>query len=436
MPLEEVPGHSVRYHLIAYDAHGNERAEGDGHHSTAVLTGAAADPPTDAFVFSHGWNGDMPAARRQYGEWISTMLDQPEERERLAERPGGFRPLLIGLHWPSKAWGDEELGSSSFEVAPSTANADLTGLVDRYTERLGDTPAIREALRTIVTHALDDAAPLQLPEPVRQAYTTIDAELSLGGAGEGAAPGDDREPFDAEAMYQACQLEEVVSFGGPSLGGLLAPLRTLTFWQMKRRARDFGETGAARLLDQLHAASPSTRIHLMGHSFGCIVASGAIAGKAGSSRPVSSLVLVQGAMSLWSFCSSIPARPDRPGYFHRIAAQQLVTGPTVVTTSPHDRAVGVFFPIGAGVSRQVDFGPAELPTYGGIGTFGIRGPGLAITDGVLNPAGGTSDLRPGHILNLDATEVIKNGSGASGAHSDICHPAVAQAVWQAASTIG
>ena len=37
------------------------------------------------------------------------------------------------------------------------------------------------------------------------------------------------------------------------------------------------------------------------------------------------------------------------------------------------------------------------------------------------------------FLNLDATEVIKNGTGPSGAHSDICHPAVAQTVWQAAA---
>ncbi|MGM9474541.1 hypothetical protein ACS5PJ_21430 [Pseudarthrobacter sp. YS3] len=46
---------------------------------------------------------------------------------------------------------------------------------------------------------------------------------------------------------------------------------------------------------------------------------------------------------------------------------------------------------------------------------------------------GGSDLRlkAGDVVNLDATSVIANGSGPSGSHSDITHPAVADAVWQA-----
>jgi pimeloyl-ACP methyl ester carboxylesterase len=445
VPLEQVPDRSAQYHLIAFDAQGRERVEAGGFYSADVLRAAAASQPTDAFVFSHGWQGDIPAARDQYGRWVATMLSRPDDRDRLADRPGGFRPILIGLHWPSKAWGDEELGSSSFGMRPSTSEStasdrlDVAELVDRYADRLGDSPSIRESVHTVITYTLEDAAPLRLPEPVRRAYQTIDAELKLGGNGEGAAPGDDREPFDVEAVYQACQIEEVVAFGGASLGGLLAPLRMLTFWQMKRRARDFGETAAARLLDDLRQAAPGTPIHLMGHSFGCIVAAAAAAGAPKRTEPrppVASLSLVQGAMSLWSFCSSIPSKPDRPGYFHRVVADGLVAGPTLVTTSPHDSAVRRFYPIGAGVRGQVDFEPGQLPTYGGIGVWGIRGPGVDIADDILRPEDSSAtfsayDLPPGHVLNLDATDVIKNGDGPSGAHNDICHPALARAVWQA-----
>ena len=43
----------------------------------------------------------------------------------------------------------------------------------------------------------------------------------------------------------------------------------------------------------------------MGHSFGCIVASATVAGPAAQRvlpRPVDSLFLVQGALSLWAYC--------------------------------------------------------------------------------------------------------------------------------------
>ncbi len=171
----------------------------------------------------------------------------------------------------------------------------------------------------------------------------------------------------------------------------------------------------------------------MGHSFGCIVVSAAVAGRPAARIapvPVASLVLVQGAMSLWSFCASIPSRPGRSGYFHRLVADGLVTGSVLVTTSLHDRAVRAFYPIGAGLRNQVDFGPGQLPTFGGIGVWGVRGPGVAVADDVLPVEGKPLELRPGVVLNLDAAGVVREGSGPSGAHSDICHPALADAVWQ------
>jgi hypothetical protein len=455
MPAETVPNHDIRYHLVAFDADGRERPEQDGPHSRAVVAAARTGVPTDVFIFSHGWNGDVPAARRQYGNWLAAMASCTDDRGATAAMAGGFRPLLVGLHWPSQAWGDEELRGASFGAGTAPAPADDAGaghdlevLADRYAARLGDSPATRQALRVIFESALQDAAPMTLPTRVRDAYQELDAEAGMGHAGEGAAPGDDREPFDAEATYQACQQEELVSFGDVSLGGVLAPLRVLTFWKMKRRAREFGERGAAELLDVLQWAAPAARVHLMGHSFGCIVASAAVAGppgKRGARRPVATLVLVQGAMSLWSFCASIPSRPDRPGYFHPIVADGRVDGPILVTTSVHDRAVRAFYPLGARARSQVQYLQAQvddpahdrpvhagrLPVYGGIGTFGIRGPGVDIVDDQLHPVQEAYDLRPHTAYNLDADAVIATGQGVMGAHSDICHPPVAHAVWQA-----
>ena len=48
---------------------------------------------------------------------------------------------------------------------------------------------------------------------MRAAYAALDQEIGLGQGGESAPPGDDREPFDAEAVYQE-GLSVAVSFGG------------------------------------------------------------------------------------------------------------------------------------------------------------------------------------------------------------------------------
>jgi hypothetical protein len=449
MSVEHSPQHDIAYHFVAYDADGRERPGQHGLASAELAEAAERERPTDVFVFSHGWNADPRGATDQYGHWVDAMAARTSDREQLRSRIGGFRPLLAGLHWPSKAWADEDLTGMSYavgdtqETAAPTSHADdpdsdpISRLVAEYAERLGDSPNVRDAIRTIFESALKDAAPPTLPDDVRNAYEQLDASIGLAQDGEGAAPGDDRKPFDAEETYQTALLMDVadpLSFSGFSLGGLLAPLRVLSFWAMKSRARSFGETGASELLGRLQDAAPGARFHVMGHSFGCIVASAAIAGKPGSPGPrrkVNTLVLAQGAMSLWSFCKSIPAHPERDGYFHAIVRDKLVTGPTVVTTSVHDRAVRIFYPIGAGARGEFAFDNGAPPVYGGIGTFGVRGPGIEIRDEELERIDEDYRLLPGVVYNLNANGVISVLKGISGAHSDICHPEVARAVWRA-----
>lgn len=449
MSVEHSPTHGISYHFICYDAVGRERPGEHGLASDETLAAVADEHPSDILLFSHGWNADPEGAVEQYGRWVDTMAARTDALGRLHARAGGFRPFMVGLHWPSKAWADEDLARMSYAVGDAATETTaqpgagpgtddpVERLVAGYADRLGGGPAVREAVRVIVESALRDAAPPTLPDYVRQAYKDLDDALGSEHAGAGAAPGDDGEPFDPEETYQAALLMDVTdpaSYGGLSLGGVLSPLRVLSFWTMKRRARAFGETGAADLLGRIQNASVDSRFHVMGHSFGCIVASAAVAGPPGAPGPrqvVDSLVLAQGAMSLWSFCTDIPARPGRAGYFHRVVRDRLVLGPTLVTTSVHDRAVRVFYPLGAGISGNVEFGDATLPVYGGVGTFGVRGPGVEIQDEELCRVDDGYPLRPGVVYNLNSDAVIAASAGISGAHSDICHPEVARAVWRA-----
>jgi len=108
-----------------------------------------------------------------------------------------------------------------------------------------------------------------------------------------------------------------------------------------------------------------------------------------------------------------------------------IAGPIITTQSEFDTAVGRFYPLGAGIRQQVAFVPGELPTYGGLGTFGARGPGLEIVDLKMLPADGSYPFEPGVIYNLESSQFIREGGGPSGAHGDILRPEVAHAVWEA-----
>jgi hypothetical protein len=213
---------------------------------------------------------------------------------------------MIGLHWPSKPWGNEDLtsGAVSFDVNDEDP---VEGLVDEYTDRIANTEAARQALQTILRAAREDNTIDSLPPEVLNAYQVLNQEADLGSEGEGAAPGSDWEGFDPEAIYEA-SIDEPVSFSTDSSSvwdKILDPLRVLSYWKMKERARKIGENSGFNLLKTLQEnAAETVRFHLMGHSFGCVVVSSMLndpQGKGTLVRPVHSLVLVQGALSLWSY---------------------------------------------------------------------------------------------------------------------------------------
>jgi hypothetical protein len=447
MTIETVPATDTRYHLINFDRHGDERVDdpdaADGRLSDTLADLLSRAPITDVLLMSHGWQGDVPAAKRQYDAWTRAMLDCTADIERIRARRSGFAPLLIGLHWPSLPWGNENPTAGAVPFAPGEPNP-----VDRWVDQAGadltDTPRARDALRALFVAAIEDIAPDELPDEVLDAYQVLQDEVGLDAAGPAGAPGNDLDGFDPEAIFDAADAAEQAFAAGPLAGALLAPLRQLSFWRMKARARGFGEGGAARLLRRLQgiAAGRDLRFHLMGHSFGCIVVSGALRGADQGAdegtallRPVDSLFLAQGALSLWAYCAEVPGTPGQPGYFNPLIAEGRVSGPIVTTRSRHDTAVRVFYPLGAGLAGQQAFAPGEdrLPRYGGIGMFGIQGPGIPIQPGHMLPETGDYGFQAGRVYNLDADDVINQGGGAVGAHNDIAKPAVAHAFWQAIS---
>jgi DNA/RNA endonuclease G (NUC1)/V8-like Glu-specific endopeptidase len=423
------------YYLIAYDQKGVERKD-LGLVSDDVLA-AVKGPVTDVVLFSHGWQNDVPVARQSYKDWIAAMKGQQADLERMRQARPGFQPLLVGLHWPSQPWGDERLTSNvSFAV---DARATAERLIESFAWRLGDRPAVRDSLRKIIIEALAAGEPDKLPRPLVDAYQELGAALALKSQGVAGAPGADQEAFDPEAVYQEALGEKAVSFSTSwfSQDTVLDPLRVASFWTMKDRGRQIGEGPVHELLKRLQEATADrdVRFHLLGHSFGCIVATAATAGPPGGpglARPIDSLTLLEGALSLWAYCSAIPFAKGQPGYFNRMMTGGRLRGPLVTTQSRYDKAVGTWYPRGAWIAGQVTYALGEFPKYGGVGSFGVQGPGLTVTDAVMQPADGTYNFKGGEVYNLESSAYIRKSLYAfSGAHSDIAHPEVAHAVWQA-----
>jgi hypothetical protein len=465
MPLREVPGTDIGYYLVLFDKDGDERAEGTGEKLSSELLDRASRNVTDIFVLSHGWKGDVPAAIAQYDAWIGAMAAQTDDRARVRVAAPDFGPLVVGVHWPSLPWGVEDVDAALLgdeDEADELAAEDALSsgqLIDLYAERLNDTPTTRAALTTILSAVDDPEIESQLlrgklTQDLLTAYDSLFEQAGLGLEGALGAPGSDQATFDP-----AASLNEWLAYAPPdseseglTLGltdtltkvknALLWPVRQLSFWTMKKRARTVGESGVHGLLRALQSAAPDARLHLMGHSFGCIVVSSAIAGPTvrsgapglGLSRAVDSVFLVQGAMSLWSYAAAVPFPPFSSGYFRPLLeAPAQIRGPVVTTLSEFDTAVGKFYPLGAQAGDDFLLGEdLPLPKFGGIGAFGIQGADAVDVD--VLPTSGEYDLAPGLVYNVDASSVISNGSGASGAHSDICHPEIAHLMWEAVIT--
>ena len=274
---------------------------------------------TDVFILSHGWQGDYDDAIRQYDRWIGAA--NPDSAG------DSIRPFIIGVHWPSKAWSDRELKSAPSgllgdEPADDPDAVTVDAAVDEYAAELGDSPEVRAALKTVLDYAAeldpdqDATGDDELPTDVADAYRVLAAATGAN-EGDDSLLGGGWDPDDV--FVEAAQEQEDDGLLGEGWfqklrEAVLTPLRQLTFWHGKNQAREFGERGAAKLVRAVMAASPA-RVHLMGHSFGTIVVSSAVRGPGrdpvAPPRPVDSLYLVQGAVSLWAFSAHVPRQRRR-----------------------------------------------------------------------------------------------------------------------------
>ena len=151
---------------------------------------------------------------------------------------------------------------------------------------------------------------------------------------------------------------------------------------------------------------------------------------AGAPSPVTSLLLVQGAFSHFTFAAPLPVDASRSGFLAGLGSQ--VDGPLLSTFSAADRAVGWWYPAASMLSHS-DSESAEDLTYrwGGMGHYGFQQADAQQLD--LLDAGTPYGFQPGRFYRLRIDAVIAADlSPFAGTHSDIRHPQVAWATLAAA----
>jgi hypothetical protein len=418
----------VPCYVMPFDKRGRCKAPRTREHLLRALREGGY---THVFLFSHGWNNDWQAATERYEGFIRGFAEL--RGTQAIEEPLGYRPLLVGVFWPSTSlvlpW---ERGPRFAAVPDGEARDGFADDLDRSLDAFADDLAEEDVARFYELAGADALGEDGLRQLASLLVPQLGADDELGVEVESAEElaeawlvgaralvedeGDDGDEFGTAAP--------VTGGAGPQAAGLLSKLdprvalRMATVWKMKDRAGTVGANGVRDLLQDVLATSAAA-VHLVGHSYGAKVLMSAVAIDA-LPRPVASALLVQPAISHRAFAVDADGA-GRPGGY-RVALAGIAQ-PILTTFSNWDFALHEVFHLA--VRRKSDLGeqriaarpPSRFAALGGYGPGGMRR-GEDLTIEIRDPGEPYVELeRAGlEVLALDGSRRIKG-------HGDILQPA-------------
>lgn len=424
-PVTQIPagnGTSLDLYLLRFGKDGSLESP-----QTAELAVAAARAATDVFVFSHGWNNVYGDALRNYTRFAEGFIAQRAEFQ--LKVPEDYRPVLIGIVWPSTwfvmdsengpdiAGGD---GKASGEMEAMTAEVtegwdtgtrgQLLDLVDGV-ERLTEAEARDVAALLLGNWSEDDDGQSTPPD----IDNVIDAWKEIDGDAE-TADGDEEDEIGVIGGEQSDAT--VKAAGGFSLDprGIL---RMASVWNMKDRAGDVGKLGVGPLLTRI--ARPEVRMHLIGHSFGARVMLSAVAhSPVFDGNPVQSLLLLQPAVNRWCFAQDVAQLGKAAGY---AKVPDRVVRPIIATRSTVDQPLHEFFHHALRGDNFAEMNAAavgDADRYGALGGYPPQG--IRFADQEAKVPGIRYDLCGGErVISVNGSRAIDGKSMIDG-HSDVNSP--------------
>jgi hypothetical protein len=386
---------------------------------------------TDVFLFSHGWNNTFEDAAGNYRQFIDGYMAQ-HALTPAAARPPGYRPLLIGVIWPSISflmpWEDgpqiagpgdaarnEEMRRFVTESLDADAAAELSELIDGRTELAPDearsaAEIVRAALRS--GDDPDDGSANPEVEEILEAWALLDGDAAASPPG----PDDFGDQGPGPAAATGPQIAGVNLFDPRNL------LRVGTMWEMKERAGTVGARGVAPLVRHVLAQS-TARLHLIGHSFGARLLMSALAVPPAPARKARSLLLLQAAVNRWCFAADVDGTGRSGGYRPVLDRVEL---PIISTFSSHDVPLRQAFHLalrGGHLGEPNIAAVGNTDRYGALGGYGPAGLGAAVlTEAAVAEGKGPYRFDTGaRVLAVDGSGFIGNRPAIDG-HGDINNP--------------
>jgi hypothetical protein len=429
-------GSEIPYYIIPFDKHGLCDGPETRHH---LLDSVKKGTYSDIFLFCHGWNNDWTVATKRYEDFIGGYMNMRCQYN--LPMPANYRPLLVGVFWPSTSlvFGERETGPQIAATDPALVDAGVSE--ERQVVReLADELPVDQAKRfyeLTQQTSLNEAEALELAGIAKVFYRDQNEELQL------QAPITEAEILTLWAAAAPETELDLDDFGlagggtgaGPQAAGLgdlvkkLDPrniVRLLTVYQMKDRAGTVGAKGVGPLLRELLAAG-NARLHLIGHSYGSKVVLSAVSFGGELPRKVESLLLLQPAVSHLCFAETVPGS-NLPGGFR--PALNRVNKPILSTFSAHDGPLTKTFHLA--LRRQEDLGEAKIAAagdppskYAALGGFGPRRAGERLVE-ILDVGQSYLLGAGGQVIGLRGTRTIKG-------HGDISNPSTWWALYCLAS---
>jgi hypothetical protein len=388
-----------------------------------LMAAVAKEPFTDIYLFSHGWNNDWKDATDRYQSFIDGYSKLRAERK--LELPEGYRPLLVGVFWPSIVLLTER------EKAPqilADGEPDEDVIVEEQ-ERVAELvsavdPAQRNRFYELVQRAeLSREEALELAGLLQPIYGQTDDELPIGAL---PTPANIVNGWAAASRVQPVATTKKTFGavgGGPTAGAQTAGwwgdtlksilprdvLRLATVYRMKDRAGRVGANGVRALLEDLSSLNETARLHLIGHSYGAkALLSALTTASLKPGRKAHSMLLLQPAVSHLCFAEKLPGSNAVGGYH---AVPERVARPIFATYSARDFALHDVFH--RALWRSADKGEASIAAFDGappniyaaLGGYGPRESSEALIDITL-PVTALDLKKQTRVYGVDGTATI------------------------------
>jgi hypothetical protein len=378
VPNPAVFGQEQHYAVVAFDDHGKlDDGEGWEKLRQTIKDGS----PTDVFLIAHGWRTSKEGTEALLAPIARLLHQQKMKGESIA---------VLGIRWPSLIGEGDTITDASFKAAAALLSS-----------KLGDSKKVKEVQA-------------KMKEALKAG--TVTGALTRAAVGRIL----DFQLPDDEALGQIID-------NLPDPRNVAAFLSVCSYWQMRRRAELIGVNGLQSCVTQLQTTLPGSRIHLVGHSFGCKVVLAAVACGERKDKAVDSVTLLQPAVSSHCFAEAITEIENAPAGAY-LEVPRRVKGCLSVTFTKNDKALTIAYTAAsaaAGHVGEIDgtVRKANADAYGALGAQGVRNvKEIPLLE--LGKAGAAYPLRRG-INAFNADKVITS-------HGDVCREETAWLIWSTA----